>query len=58
MHDPMIYRPNLIVQAVFIAHSTGEWLFYGTIGWGFRLIGPVISNVVTLVWMGCAWDSM
>lgn len=55
MHDPMVYRLNVIVQAVFIAHSASEWLIYGTIGWGFGLIGPVISNVVTLVWMIWAW---
>ena len=55
MHDPMVYRLNVIVHAVFIAHSASEWIFYGTIGWGFGLIGPVIPNVVTLVWMVCAW---
>lgn len=55
MHDPTFYRLNVIIQAVFIAHSASEWLIYGTIGWGFGLIGPVVSNMVTLVWMICSW---
>ena len=26
MHNHMVYRLNVIVQAVFVAHSTSEWL--------------------------------
>ena len=55
MYDPMVYRLNVIVQAVFIAHSASEWLTYGTIGWGCGLIGLVFSNAVTLVWMMWVW---
>lgn len=55
MHDPMVSRLNVMVQAFFVAHSASEWLIYETIGWGFGLIGPVISNVMTLMWMVWAW---
>ena len=54
MHDPMVYRLNVIVLAVFVAHSTSEWLIYGTVR-GVGLIGLVISNALTLVWISWAW---
>lgn len=55
MHDPMVYRLNVIVQAVFLAHTVSEWLIYGTIGRGVGLYGPVIATALTLVWMAWAW---
>ena len=55
MHDPMVYRLNVFVLAVFVAHSTSEWLVYGTLGWGVGVIGLVISNVLTLTWIVWAW---
>ena len=56
MHDPMVHQLNVTVQAVFIADTASEWLVYETIGWGVGLTGPLISNVVTLVWMNWAWS--